>query len=122
MLVPLSNVTFYALSGSMIGNFLKSGGYGTSAQGHCTLDSPPIINNEWSAKINGTLGPLTECAGEDGETMCIPQMCTVRLIPPKPHSRQITAGLSPFQMPSRCGWGCGRVVSSRQICALLLPG
>ena len=120
--MPLSNVTFYALSGSMIGNFLKSGGYGTSAQGHCTLDSPPIINNEWSAKINGTLGPLTECGGENGETMCIPQMCTVRLIPPKPHSRQITAGLFPFQMPSRCGWGCGRVVSSRQICALLLPG
>ena len=61
----------------MIGNFLKSGGYGTSAQGHCTLDSPPIINNEWSAKINGTLGPLYECGGENGETMCIPQMCTV---------------------------------------------
>ena len=83
----------------MIGNFLKSGGYGTSAQGHCTLDSPPIINNEWSAKINGTLGPLYECGGENGETMCIPQMCTVRLFPP-----------------------CGLWPNSRQICALLLPG
>ena len=94
----------------MIGNFLKSGGYGTSAQGHCTLDSPPIINNEWSAKINGTLGPLTECAGEDGETMCIPQMCTVRLIPPNRTQKSHGRSLLDLSLQD-AGWACGRVVS-----------
>jgi hypothetical protein len=72
----MGNITYYALSGSMIGTFLHSGGYGTSAQGRCSLSAPPPLDNEWSAKINGTVGPIGECSNEDGQTGCISKLCT----------------------------------------------
>lgn len=75
------NVTYYALSGSLIGTFLQRGGGYFGAQGRCSL-SVPVPNNEWQAMINGTFGPIKECrkdGAELGQTMCIAQSCAEQM-------------------------------------------
>ena len=60
------NVTYYALSGSLIGQFLQAG--------KCEL-SVPVPDNDWVGMINGTMGPVGECTGESGEVWCIAEKC-----------------------------------------------
>lgn len=69
------NVTYYALSGSLIGRFLEEGGGYFGAMGRCKL-SVAVPDNDWKAWINGTIGPIGECRADDGtEATCISQTC-----------------------------------------------
>lgn len=72
-------VTYYALSGSLIGQFLEEGGGYFGAKGRCQL-SVPVPDNEWKAVINGTYGPIGECSSDDGtQTACITQTCAEQM-------------------------------------------